>query len=264
MWKTLFLGIFCLALAAQIVPSQKQEHFWLPPLPKPEVAKILGQSHLLSDILFIKTAILFSDAHRLNEKSWQWMLDAMCLAHHLDVHYFEIYFFTANVLPWQLGARHKIETTLKSGLKYLPNHWEIPFYLAFYYLYFVRDKVEAAKYLSLAAHHHKAPHYLPLLTARIYAEARHHGPAILFLKSLLRETQDERIKKRIEKRLEALQVLSFLEGRIQIFKRQSGQLPKDLKQLIDAGLLKEIPKDPYGGRFFLKPDGTVWTTSNLR
>jgi hypothetical protein len=37
-----------------------------------------------------------------------------------------------------------------------------------------------------------------------------------------------------------------------------------LKELIVKGILIKIPEDPFGGKFYLREDCSVWTTSNLR
>jgi hypothetical protein len=40
-------------------------------------------------------------------------------------------------------------------------------------------------------------------------------------------------------------------------------LPRNIQALITAGIIKEIPKDPYGGSYYLTEAGSVYTTSNL-
>jgi len=40
-------------------------------------------------------------------------------------------------------------------------------------------------------------------------------------------------------------------------------LPATLETLVQSGLLSPPPSDPYGGRFFLEPDGKVATTSKF-
>jgi len=49
-----------------------------------------------------------------------------------------------------------------------------------------------------------------------------------------------------------------------MFSRQSVyRLPTTVKQLYEFGYLKSLPKDPYGGEFFIDQSGKVLTTSKF-
>jgi hypothetical protein len=40
-------------------------------------------------------------------------------------------------------------------------------------------------------------------------------------------------------------------------------VPESVEELLRAGVLSPPPRDPYGGRFYLEPDGQVATTSKF-
>jgi hypothetical protein len=42
-----------------------------------------------------------------------------------------------------------------------------------------------------------------------------------------------------------------------------GRLPSSVAELIKKGYLADTPVDPYGGTFYLEPDGTVRSTSKF-
>jgi hypothetical protein len=80
---------------------------------------------------------------------------------------------------------------------------------------------------------------------------------------MLRETTDPAIRLYLEKRLLALKIIHDLEKKVQAFKAATGNLPRSFAEMIDSGLLKEVPADPYGGEFVLLGNGRIYTTSQL-
>jgi hypothetical protein len=47
------------------------------------------------------------------------------------------------------------------------------------------------------------------------------------------------------------------------YRETRGSLPAKLEQLFSGGFLTPPPRDPYGGQFYLEPDGKVSTTSKF-
>ena len=86
---------------------------------------------------------------------------------------------------------------------------------------------------------------------------------ILFLRDMINQTQDDKIRQHYQKRLVALEMLERLAN-AKIFYEKNHQKPlSSLDQLVTSGILNELPMDPYGGEFVLLDDGSVYTTSNL-
>ncbi len=238
----------------------------LSPLPRKEVAQISAMEFrpLLSDYYLVLVAQLYGGMKaRLGKEEVMWMARALDLAASLDPYYTEPYYFAGNVIPWY-GAVDTVIPILKRGIEYKKGDWRIPFYLGFIYFYFKKDPVKGAKYLSMATQNPHAPSYLPLLVARLYSEKGHYSAAIAYLEGLYRSTQDPKLKETIGKRLSALIIMDRLEKLGMEYKKRYGTFPRTPRDLVEAGLLNRVPRDPYGGRFFFKKDGTVWTTSSLR
>ncbi len=238
----------------------------LSPLPRKEVARISAMEFrpLLSDYYLVLVAQFFGGKKgSFKKEEVLWMVRALDLSAALDPYYVEPYYFAGNVLPWY-GAVDSIIPILKRGITYKKKDWRIPFYLGFIYFYFKKDPVTGAKYLSMATHNPKVPSYLPLLVARLYSEKGHYSAAITYLEGLYRSTQDPKLKEMIKKRLKAMVIMDRLEKLGLAYKRRFGKFPETPQDLVKARLLDKVPRDPYGGRFYFKKDGTVWTTSGLR
>jgi len=90
---------------------------------------------------------------------------------------------------------------LKKGFKEIPNHWELPFYIGFNYMYHLQDNLKAAQYMGKASKIEGHPPYLPLLTSRLYSQGDDPQTAILFLKGVYLSTKDEKMREKIGERI---------------------------------------------------------------
>jgi len=263
----LVIGILCLCFSIWMHSLLKWElkNWVTSPLPRPEPALFLsGEFALLgSDYFLIKAAVFYSSIVTSSPNGTLWFSKALYLASYLDPYYFEPYWMTGVALPWE-GRVEEAKVVLKRGLKYLPQKWQIPFYIGFINFYFEHDNKEAAHYFSIASKLPGAPSYLPLLVARLSIKGGETRIAIAFLQEQIKTVRDEKLKRQLEKRLKAFQAIDFLERAVRKYKQIYGYLPSDLNLLVTKNIISAIPPDPYGGQFYLTPEGKVWSTSNLR
>lgn len=55
----------------------------------------------------------------------------------------------------------------------------------------------------------------------------------------------------------------YLEKAVERYKLKFGMMPKNLDKLVAYGIIKGIPSDPYGGKFYLDRKGSIKTSSKL-
>jgi hypothetical protein len=84
------------------------------------------------------------------------------------------------------------------------------------------------------------------------------------LREIIRKTEEGQTRDIYLIRLEALEAILLLERAVATFTERSGRKPAALDELVEAGIIRALPRDPYGGRFYLDADGAVKTTSELR
>src|SRR3989338_3466341 len=77
---------------------------------------------------------------------------------------------------------------------------------------------------------------------------------IAFLEGLAQSVKDPEQLKWIEIKLKWFKNIVELEGKVEQFRRLYGYAPLDLEKLIEAGLLKEIPADPFGVGYYIDKD----------
>jgi hypothetical protein len=86
---------------------------------------------------------------------------------------------------------------------------------------------------------------------------------LAFLDNAIRQTKEPRLREIYQLRRQALLAVRDLEAAIDKFRAGFKRSPQSLRELVTAGLLVGLPADPYGGEFYLDPQGKVRTTSKF-
>ncbi len=198
------------------------------------------------------------------EEEWNWIYRNMEVATDLDNYFLDPYYFGAMNLAWGTNKVKEANLLLEKALKYRDWDWTIPFYLGFNHFFFLQDNEKAAFYLMESARRETSVSLIPILAARLAYQGKRTENAIIFLQEIIRKTDNENVKKAYEKRLNALKGILFLERAVTAYKERFKRLPEKLDNLIVKNVLREIPPDPYGGKFYIDKDGSIKTTSELR
>ncbi|WP_246798630.1 hypothetical protein [Deferribacter autotrophicus] len=180
----------------------------------------------------------------------------------LNPYHEDAYYFAQAAFTWDIGKIKDVNALLKYVMKYRTWDFKIPFFLGFNYAYFLKDYKLAAKYFKKASELSNSPLFTSL-AARYFYEGGETELGIAYLKTMIKITRKESIKKSYEVRLQALEAIYAIEKAIKRYKEKNNTLPKDINELVIKGFLREVPKDPYGGKFYIDKDGKVRTTSKL-
>jgi len=220
-----------------------------------------------SDILFLKT-MTFMGARLLaqaepDREQWQRMARMLHLITELDGRFLDPYIFAQMFFPWQADMLDEANVLLLKAAKNLPNDYRPYYFLGFNAFYFQKNATLAAGYLRRAALSPNVPEYIKGLAARFILYGNDTYQGIVFLEQLLGETANEGAEMYLEKRLDALKKIYFLEQKVQDYVKIYNRNPASLDDLISAGILRNIPDDPYGGTFTITPAGMVYTTSKM-
>jgi len=105
-----------------------------------------------------------------------------------------------------------------------------------------------------------SPAYLPGLASRMLSEAREPGAALALLETIVRQENDPARRAVLERRIREVTVerdLQALERAVESYREKMGTVPRELSDLVRAGILSGIPKEPNGGRYLMEPEGKV-------
>lgn len=220
-----------------------------------------------ADIFLLKTftwvGMKIGERADLTRQEWQQLAKIIDRITDLDPRFWDPYLFAEMMLTWQAGMIDEANRLLLKAARANPNDYRPLYFLGFNQFYFRKDAAKAAPYLRQAALKPGAPAFLKGLAARFSLYGRQTLAGIIFLKGLIRQTNDEKTRRYLEKRLKALEIINSLENAVTEYRKLYGRLPEDLSELVSKGLIEEIPQDPYGGRFVILENGRVYATSEL-
>lgn len=235
--------------------------------PRLAVVLTLEYKGVAADLLFLKTitfmGMKIGEHGQPTKEEWHRIYAMLQLITELDPRFWDPYLFAEMMFPWQAGMLAEASMLLEKAARHRPDDYRPYYFLGFNAFYFEKKPQKAAEYLRKAAKYPDVPAYIKGLASRFSLYGNQTGLGIAFLSDLLRNTSDPRIKSYLEKRLETLKKIFFLEQKVAAYKKKYGSMPRALPDLIDAGLLTKIPSDPYGGQFVLLKNGRVYTTSKL-
>ncbi len=272
----LLLVIFGIAVVAFSTEKLSDIYKKRPPLesvryvPKPSLLKAVSLEYkpLVADFFWMKVTLLYGEPNfrkKATPEDWDYIQKTVELVTELDPYFFIPYYFAGIVLPMEANRDQPAIKILKKGMKYLKKEWRIPFLIGFTYYYYEHEYLEAAKYFEKASKLPGAPEYLPKLAARLRYEAGDIRDAIAFLLTIYNNTDNLELKKSLAMRIKALEDILYLTQAVNLYKKRFGHPPKNLEDLVKVGIIRAIPRDPYGGHYYYdKKDGKVKTTSNFR
>ena len=184
------------------------------------------------------------------------------------------YAFTTLVLPFTKKYSERIEKTIEIGERGITEaapDWRIPFYLAVTYHLESSDpgvgaaltpgsdpQTRAAELFDLAARTRGAPEHIvrfalnyPTLSKNIRAQTK------ALWETIRDNARDEESKARAEAYLYRLDIVELVERAASVYHQKFGEYPETLDELVERGVLPEIPEDPFGFTFTLREDGSI-------
>lgn len=200
---------------------------------------------------------------QLSMDEWQRVHRMLVKITDLDQKFWDPYLLAESMLTWEAGMFEETNALLLKAAESRPHDFRPFYFMGFNAFFFQKDFPTAATYIAEAAKRPSAPFYLAGLAARLGMYGNQTDVSIVFLEEMLLETADPGVRNYIEKRLAALKIIYELEKKVSAFKKTYDTLPSGLAELVQKGLLAEIPQDPYGGDFVMLPDGRIYTTSEL-
>ncbi len=180
----------------------------------------------------------------------------------LDPYNTDAYYFAQGFLTWDARQYKIANDLLDHGMKYRTWDWYLPFFAGFNSGYFLKDYPKAAEYYKKAGELsgqdlHKS------LAGRYMQESGQTELAIIYLSAMEKGEKNDAMRKNYQVRLQAFKEVLKIEQARDRYQKEQNTMPAGLDELIAKGYLKSKPVDPYGGRFYLEPDGKVATTSKF-
>jgi hypothetical protein len=226
-------------------------------LPKGDYLKVavLGYDQLAADLLWLK-AIQVMGEKKIVQLDTEWLYQVLDVITTLDPKFDYIYQLGSVYLSMLANRADLAVQLLEKGVVDNPEVWQLHFYLGFNQFYFLGHFKEAADAMAKAAALPGRPNFVPLLASRLYAHAEEPELALVFLEQMYQLSKDDQVRAQLRARMQEVTVerdLKMLDQAVQHFHEQHHRFPVALSELVTAGLLTELPSEPFGGRYYLDP-----------
>lgn len=222
---------------------------------------------LVSDVLFLDAIAFYggtlnrSERPRLKEWEWQWIEKTLSASTDLDPYFLDPYLFGNATLTWDAGMIVEANNLLAKGSRHRTWDWMLPFFAGFNNFYFLQENEKAAEFLMEASRRPGADPMLVSIASKLAFKEKKTETSIQFLEEMLQRTDDELIQQRFKKRIVALRGILLLEQAVVQYKKSFHRKPQSVELLVAKGIIQNIPPDPYGGKFYLDPSGSVKSTT---
>lgn len=254
-------GIFILLFAAVIVlqmfsDQEKARATYIEPtVLKPDIIRIvdLGLHNAASDLLWLASIQYFGgNDSRTNEK----MADYLFTATELDPLFTYPYAFGELILPG-LNMLDQAIALGEKGSDLKLKDWKIPYYLATTYHINKEDKVNAAKYFDIAANTEGAPESIQKIAARYGSGVDNRSQTKQIWIGIFETSDDEVVKERAKNYIVHFEILEILDQASAYYKEKFQRYPASVEELVNAKIIKQSPRDPFGFDYIFNEEGKV-------
>jgi hypothetical protein len=169
------------------------------------------------------------------------------------------YYIAAAILPWA-GQLDAAQTILYRASQSRPFDYQPAFYYAFHLFHFKGDAVGASAVLRAAAE--KLPEgndrlQMQNLAAIWLDRAQDIDVSIRVVAAMAQQSKRRDFQKYLEQRVVRLQNLKTLRAAAEKFTLRTGRPPAAPEELVQMGLIPELPADPFGFGFAVAKDGQI-------
>lgn len=260
----LALGAVALALAAALdlalLESSLARPYDVGFIPTGRAARVaaLGHRTLLSDLYWLATVQYIGDP-KGEQRGFDKLYPLVDLVTDLDPRHGYAY-QTGGIVLSAVGRLDESDRILEKGILKGPPYWTFGYYLAFNAWFYRGDYESGARWARVAAKTPGASPNISHLAVSLSAKSGTPEDAIAVLRELRATVKDEVSASRLDEQM-GLAILErdaqALERALDTFRQRFGREPLALQELVVVGLVREIPRDPFGGSY-------VWDPSDRR
>ena len=214
----------------------------------------LGLDRLMADLFWLRTVYYMGDEHS-DAAGYPAAARLADLVTDIDPTFQTVYVVMSGAINALQGSPEEAIGLLEKGIEHV-DYWKLNFLLGFAYFIERLDYGRAAEQMERAASK-GGPPYLPLLAARLYANAGDPETAIAFIRARVSEERDPEMRRALEKRYWDLWItrdLAAIDSAIAHLVEDGRPVPDQVADLVARGLLEREPRDPRGGAYRIEAE----------
>ena len=224
----------------------------------------LGYDGLLADIYWTRVVQYFGRRHQARSRRYDLLVPLLEITTTLDPHLIPAYefgsIFVAQQPPEGAGQPDTAVALVERGIRENPTEWRLYYHLGFIHFLERKDYKAAAEAFERGSRVPGAHPWLRLMAAAMAQYGGDTRTARFLWQKIYESTDDRLIRSNAVKRLRALEVddvVPQLEAVVQLYQQRTGHLPASFIEMVAAGYLRALPRDPLGYPYKLMPDGRV-------
>lgn len=222
-----------------------------------QVAMTVGDRHLAANLAAIRA--LVASTEKMNADDYTILARVQQDVSWLNPAHEDNYYIAAAILPWA-GEVDATQAILARAMKTRPFDYQPAFYYAFHLLHFKGDVAAASAALREAAETlPEGDNRLNMLNlAAIWLDrAQDIDLSIRVVQAMAEQSKRRDFRSYLEQRVTRLRNLKALRAAAEVFVQRTGRTPRFPEELVEAGLVKAIPADPFGFGFVVTRSGQI-------
>lgn len=222
----------------------------------------LEYAPLMGAIYWTRAVQYYGEKHRLRLKGLDLLWPLLDIATTLDPQLIVAYRFGSTFLgekpPTGAGRPDLAIRLLERGLKANPDEWWLYYDMGYVYYLDMKDYPKAAAAFEEGSKNPKAYIWMKVLAAKVAAEGESPETSYFLWQQLYDTTTDPYIKENAEDHLKLMRVeldLKEIDRLADEYEKQTGHRATRISELVQAGLLKGVMRDPEGYPYVLGEGG---------
>jgi tetratricopeptide (TPR) repeat protein len=236
-------------------------------LPSPQAARwaSLGHPTLLANLYWLR-AVQYVGDPKADERGWDKLFPVLDLVTDLDPQHGYAYQVGGNILAVS-GRVDESNRILEKGAANVPDRYILPFHRAVNAFMYEGNYALAGEWFERSARTPGAPLHMREAVMAMYVKGNQAEAAVRFLTHMIEKSEDAESRKALENQLQQArleQAAAQIDAAARRYHEQFGWFPTSVAALTVAGLLPEVPPDPYGGSWRIDGEGRAHSTVNER
>jgi tetratricopeptide (TPR) repeat protein len=236
-------------------------------LPSSKVLKrlSLGYSGLLADIYWTRAVQYFGAKRKERATRYDLLAPLLDITTDLDpkltVAYETGSIFLSQKAPEGAGQPEKAVALVEKGIRENPGRWRLYFTLGFIQYLDRKDFKAAQEAFERGSQVPGAHPAMKVMAARMAEQGNTAAVALDLWIAIYQTTKDPMVRDTAIKHIVSLQAATDIEELSRIvaaYRQRTGAFPSGWGDLIRAGLIRGVPRDPTDTPYRLIPGGAVW------
>jgi tetratricopeptide (TPR) repeat protein len=222
----------------------------------------LEYAPLVGAMYWTRAVQYYGEKHRLHQRNLELLWPLLDITTTLDPNLIVAYRFGSTFLsdapPRGAGDPEHAVELLRRGVQANPDYWRFYQDMGNVYYFDKKDYAKASEAFAEGAKNPQAAIWMKVMAAKIAADGESLETSYFLWRDVYQTAKEPQIKKNAELHLRLVKVdidLRELNRVADEYERRTGRRPAKMSELVQAGLLSQLPGDPDGYPYVLGEGG---------